>query len=736
MQRSKLLQCWEAKCDLQRRELRAATETLAALRQELEDTKDAAEAMVTAYEREVTTLQRDAVAEEQSHRQAMKAIATRRQRCETKRERCLEEERRIVGRVECDMQREKEVMTELIALEAEKVLRKEKELIAAKEKTEEFRAALERARQEVLLMEDDSYGLSGEVKDLVIETKGVERDIQATLEESMRLEIIRRELFSESEALKGSIRVYSRIRGRPSSVVKSIPSGATGAEEASEGGWSPRTTTATEDEEANSVDGDVGDNESGRSSVVSHPSTRSAPSPSESRVASTAIPPPSPSAPLLLHSKGVPLSSCSQKRVSSPTWKAPMRSSSRQGATAMGTHKDLASKAPSVSSRVAHASRDGTGKVSQTDNSCAGELFKCSPCPRDMALLAADASENNNSESPSASPLIPNRTLTVHQVRRNATSTGTNAITESFTFDRAFDASTTQQELYAEVEPLIQNAVDGYSICIFAYGQTGSGKTYSMEGNLSDPAQFGITPRAMHTIFDRSTQLSEEGWRYEFRCSVIEIYNDSVRDLLQSPSIYEAGGAAFQQSNYHLIQHHAEEQRTAVSNVCEEVIRDYSEFLKLYQRAVRHRRTSSTTLNARSSRSHCICVIRLDGVNDTIRQRSKGNLCLVDLAGSERVNDSGVQGQQLKEAININKSLLDLGKCISAMRTNAVVPWRNSKLTHFLQLYLGARGGKMLMLVTVSDRREHVSETVNALRFASRVSETVVGPSVKRSVAY
>lgn len=35
-------------------------------------------------------------------------------------------------------------------------------------------------------------------------------------------------------------------------------------------------------------------------------------------------------------------------------------------------------------------------------------------------------------------------------------------------------------ELFADVQPLVQSAFDGYNVSIFAYGQTNSGKTHSM----------------------------------------------------------------------------------------------------------------------------------------------------------------------------------------------------------------------------------------------------------------
>ena len=44
-----------------------------------------------------------------------------------------------------------------------------------------------------------------------------------------------------------------------------------------------------------------------------------------------------------------------------------------------------------------------------------------------------------------------------------------------------------------------------------------------------------------------------------------------------------------------------------------------------------------------------------------------GKLNLIDLAGSEDVSKSGVTGQELEEAKNINKSLSSLGDVIAAL---------------------------------------------------------------------
>lgn len=56
-------------------------------------------------------------------------------------------------------------------------------------------------------------------------------------------------------------------------------------------------------------------------------------------------------------------------------------------------------------------------------------------------------------------------------------------------------------------------------------------------------------------------------------------------------------------------------------------------------------------------------------------------LHLIDLAGSERVSRSGAEGDRLKEAAAINKSLSALGDVVAALQQRSShVPYRNSKV--------------------------------------------------------
>ncbi|XP_056148251.1 kinesin-like protein KIF20B [Lampris incognitus] len=150
----------------------------------------------------------------------------------------------------------------------------------------------------------------------------------------------------------------------------------------------------------------------------------------------------------------------------------------------------------------------------------------------------------------------------------------------------------------------------------------------------------------------------------------------------------------------------------------------------------RNQSFSSTKLNHLSSRSHSIFSIRILRIEDTGIPRviAISELSLCDLAGSERCAKTQNKGERLKEAGNINTSLLILGKCISALRHNQQakllqhVPFRESKLTHYLQSFFCGRG-KACMIVNINQCASVYDETLNVLKFSSLAQKVVVLPS-------
>lgn len=290
--------------------------------------------------------------------------------------------------------------------------------------------------------------------------------------------------------------------------------------------------------------------------------------------------------------------------------------------------------------------------------------------------------------------------------------------THKWTFDKAFDMATSQDDIFNEVSEFVQSALDGYNVCIFSYGQTGSGKTHTMQG-YGRNEMAGIIPRAIAQIGNYRDMMMEKGWVYTMQVTFIEIYNEQTYDLLR------AEGAEKESLDIKL----DKKGRTYVEGATKMEIdpSDNKAIDDLMDTAALHRQTASTQMNAQSSRSHSIFTLHLEGLNKELGARVKGALHLCDLAGSERVSRSGAEGERLKEAVNINKSLSCLTDVFNALgNKQAYIPFRNSKLTYFLQPALSG-DGKTMMFVNLSPTEASYFESLCSLRFAAAVNKVELG---------
>ncbi|KAH9316110.1 hypothetical protein KI387_024737, partial [Taxus chinensis] len=247
----------------------------------------------------------------------------------------------------------------------------------------------------------------------------------------------------------------------------------------------------------------------------------------------------------------------------------------------------------------------------------------------------------------------------------------------AFSFDKVFCPEVTQEDVFVDISQLVQSALDGYKVCIFAYGQTGSGKTYTMLGRPDENNHKGIIPRSLEQIFKSSQALRCQGWNFKMQASMLEIYNETIRDLTRT-NYHDAG-------KQHVVKHDANG-NTFVSDLTVIEVTTWEEVSTLLNQAAQSRTVGKTAMNEQSSRSHCVFTLRIAGSNENTEQQVHGVLNLVDLAGSERLSRSGATGERLKETQAINKSLSSLGDVILAIANKEQhVPYRNSKLTYLLQ---------------------------------------------------
>jgi hypothetical protein len=178
--------------------------------------------------------------------------------------------------------------------------------------------------------------------------------------------------------------------------------------------------------------------------------------------------------------------------------------------------------------------------------------------------------------------------------------------THNFSFDKVFGPNSTQQAVYAEVDGLVQSALDGYKVCIFAYGQTGSGKTYTMQGG-SGQAELGLIPRALQKILSLSASMANDGWQWTLTASFLEIYNETIRDLLHT-------GKGDQNTSSYAIKKD-EVWGSIVANMGKVQVSSMEQIAKLMTQAAKARAVGATNMNAQSSRSHSVFALYLKGVN-------------------------------------------------------------------------------------------------------------------------
>ncbi|CAA0823543.1 ATP binding microtubule motor family protein [Striga hermonthica] len=284
----------------------------------------------------------------------------------------------------------------------------------------------------------------------------------------------------------------------------------------------------------------------------------------------------------------------------------------------------------------------------------------------------------------------------------------------AYTFDSVFGTDCSTREVYEHgAKDVAISVVRGINSTVFAYGQKSSGKTYTMTG---------ITEYAIADIYEYIKKHSNRDFILKF--SAIEIYNESVRDLLGSDSTplrllddLEGG--------------------TIVENLTEEILRDRNHANELLCICRAQRNIRDTSLNEISSGTHHIIRVTVEsssreflGSNNTTTLAATVNF--VDLAASEYASQllsSARMGS--KEVCHINRSLITLGTVIHKLSKdpNGHIPYGDSKLTQILKTSLGGNS-RTAIICTISPTRSQVDQSRKALVFASHAKEVATKSQV------
>uniref|UniRef100_A0A673KRR5 Kinesin-like protein KIF20B n=1 Tax=Sinocyclocheilus rhinocerous TaxID=307959 RepID=A0A673KRR5_9TELE len=364
-------------------------------------------------------------------------------------------------------------------------------------------------------------------------------------------------------------------------------------------------------------------------------------------------------------------------------------------------------------------------------------------------------------------------------------------LAQRFQFSQVYGPETTQRDIFdGTTKSLVKEVLDGGNSLIFTYGVTNAGKTFTFFGPDSDG---GVLPRSLNVIFNSiegrnysqnnikphrcvdfirltkeqqdeeatnkrnllcrfkdidprktlSSMSSSSCSSFESKDSVClddtsrvkfsvwvsfcEIYNENIHDLLDV-----VPNGSHRRNVLRLAQD--VKGNAFVKDLKWVNVNSAEEALKVVKIGRKNQSFSSTKLNNVSSRSHSIFSIRILRIEDVgvPRVQTISELSLCDLAGSERCAKTQNRGDRLKEAGNINTSLLTLGKCISALRLNQTqtkfhqhIPFRESKLTHYLQGFFCGRG-KACMIININQCASVYDETLNVLKFSAVAQKVVV----------
>uniref|UniRef100_A0ACD5VCL2 Uncharacterized protein n=1 Tax=Avena sativa TaxID=4498 RepID=A0ACD5VCL2_AVESA len=270
---------------------------------------------------------------------------------------------------------------------------------------------------------------------------------------------------------------------------------------------------------------------------------------------------------------------------------------------------------------------------------------------------------------------------------------------KDYEFDRVYGPHIGQGELFHDVQPFVQSALDGHNISIFAYGQSCSGKTHTLEGSSHDR---GLYLRCFEELFDLSNSDTTSTSHFNFYFTACELYNDQVRDLLsESRSTAPKVRMGVQESFVELVQ---------------EKVENPLEFSGALKTALQNQSVNST----KAMVSHLIITIHIHYRNYVTGEHLYSKLSLVDLPASECLLEEDANRDDVTDCLHVSKSLSALGDALASLSAKKEPALSgNSRLTQILADSVGS-SSKILLVVHVSPSASNLSRTLSTLSFSSR----------------
>ncbi|XP_063994913.1 kinesin-like protein KIF20A isoform X2 [Diachasmimorpha longicaudata] len=411
--------------------------------------------------------------------------------------------------------------------------------------------------------------------------------------------------------------------------------------------------------------------------------------------------------------------------------------------------------------------------------------LRLKPFPRKIKLSDEQEAAYEIVNSTTLLTRIPCLDSTTISLKKNCQ---VDTVCRNFTFTETFGPETSQLTLFERViQPQMVEFFGGQNCIAMTYGTTNSGKSHTLQGSTSCP---GIIPRSLEYVFSNINPKTSPCYKPLHNCDVISLnaserlaeidaktkilssiigekhqYINAYKQMQklleeespQRPSkatdaqylVWVSFAEIYNEVIYDLLSNEAQRRRTPLKlatdshgrafikglrTVC---VNSGSEAYQVLMAGQCNLKVAATALNARSSRSHCIFTITLlqfynENKPDSV-EISRFSFC--DLAGSERLKKTLNVGDRLREAQNINTSLLVLGRCLKSIyegqlvkpRHDHIGPFRESKLTRLFQQALSGKE-PLALIVNVNPLPNLYEETQNVLNFAAIAKKIIIQP--------
>lgn len=340
--------------------------------------------------------------------------------------------------------------------------------------------------------------------------------------------------------------------------------------------------------------------------------------------------------------------------------------------------------------------------------------------------------------------------------------------------------------MYAKMEDLVHGVLEGYNSCIIAYGQTGAGKTHSIIGDFtvhkddlfgeSASPEVSLGECGMHLIAARQLfQVSEQrrdNFKDSFSLTILEVNDEKLVDMIADTSIGESRGKIIgsdgrsrrgsvdgsqggevstttgKQNRLEIRTNNDGD--TVVQGLVSIPVKTYEDVIQVWKESLASRakrlQEKGTKLKTYEASTHLIATIQVISKNISSGYSTIGKVHFVDMAGSDAIprrstnsnksNRSSAMDDLLAPVDNTNSKRQEwkfVHKSVTHFvdLTNAraqfsrSVPYRNSTLTHVLRDCLEA-DTKVLVLLCVSPDAKDLQDTVNSMRFGSKIRNVVV----------